>query len=194
MSCGKIKFILIIGFAIFDFSIKAENANRYNNIFVDFFGNSNVVSVNYDSRFCRSSVLGWRAGVGYSLSGFNHPNRYSFLPDYRSGVSLPVGVNALFGKYTSKFEIGAVITPSLAAFRKSVTEHNDNGDHITYDVGPTLWRGTCAFSIDIGYRLQRENGFLFRAGISPCLDMNKTCASIHMLSLLPYLSFGYTFN
>lgn len=195
MNCGKIKFILIIiGFAIIDFSIKAENANRYNNIFVDFFGNSNLVSVNYDSRFGRSAVFGWRAGVGFSQSGFYHQNRYSFLPVYRSGISLPIGVNALFGKHTSKFEIGAVITPSLAAYRESVSEHNENGGHITYDIGPTIWRKTCAFSLDLGYRLQRENGFLFRAGISPCLDVNKTCISIHMLSFLPYLSFGYTFN
>lgn len=195
MNCGKIKFILIIiGFAIIDFSIKAENANRYNNIFVDFFGNSNLVSVNYDSRFGRNAVFGWRAGVGFSRSGFYYQNRYSFLPVYRSGISLPIGVNALFGKHTSKFEIGAVITPSLAAYRESVSEHNENGGHITYDIGPTIWRKTCAFSLDLGYRLQRENGFLFRAGISPCLDVNKTCISIHMLSFLPYLSFGYTFN
>lgn len=195
MNSFTIKLLfLIVGITVFGMEMRAESDSRSQNVYIDFFGNSNVVSVNYDSRFGRSAVFGWRAGVGFSQSGFYHQNRYSFLPVYRSGVSLPIGVNALFGKHTSKFEIGAVITPSLAAYRESVSEHNENGGHITYDIGPTIWRKTCAFSLDLGYRLQRENGFLFRAGISPCLDVNKTCVSIHMLSFLPYLSFGYTFN
>lgn len=177
---------------LFEMNMRADaKIMRSHNVYVDLFGSSNIVSVNYDTRFGRSSVFGWRTGVGCSRSGFNHPDRYAFIPDYRLGISLPLGVNALFGKQTSKFEIGVGITPSLAAFWETVTEHDDKGVHTRY-VGPNIWRGSYAFGLDIGYRLQRKNGFMFRAGISPCLDVNKTCVSIHMLSLLPYLSFGYT--
>lgn len=191
MHCLKIKQIFpIIAILLLGSGTRTEAGNRQQNVYVDLFDSSNVVSINYDSRFTNTSEFGWRVGVGYSASGFNHPDRYGFFPDYRHGVSLPLGVNALFGEHIHKFEIGVGVTPSLAAFKESVTD--DFGDHLTHDVGPTLWRGACAFSIDLGYRLQRKNGFMFRAGISPCLDVNGTCVSIHMLSLLPYLSFGYT--
>lgn len=193
MDYCKIKLLfLILGILVIGIDMRADSEMRSHNVYVDLFGSSNIVSVNYDARFGGSSGFGWRAGVGYSASGFNHPNRYGFLPDYRSGISLPLGVNALLGEHVHKFEIGVGVTPSLAAFRESETD--DFGDHLTHNVGPSLWRGACAFSIDLGYRLQRKNGFMFRAGISPCLDVNGTCVSIHMLSLLPYLSFGYTFN
>lgn len=185
--CLIIIVITMMGFG----TTRTEAGNRLQNLYLGLFDSSNIVSVNYDSRISDTSAFGWRAGVGYANSHFNQPKSHRFF-DYRSGVSLPIGINALFGEHIHKFEIGVGVTPSLAAFRESVTD--DFGDHLTHDVGPTLWRGACAFSIDLGYRQQRDNGFMFRAGISPCLDVNGTCVSIHMLSLLPYLSFGYTFR
>lgn len=174
--------------------LKADSATHSHNVYVDFFGSSNIVSVNYDTRFGGSQVFGWRAGIGFSKSGFNQPDSYSFFADPRSGISMPLGVNALLGKHTSKFEIGIGITPSLASFRKSVSEHDDKGNHHTRYVGPTTWRGSCAFGIDLGYRLQRADGFMFRAGLSPCLDVSKSCIWLNILSFIPYISFGYTFR
>lgn len=190
----NIKHIILIAaiLTMMGMWMSAEAGNRQQNVYVDLFDSSNVVSVNYDSRFSNTSVFGWRIGVGYSRSGFNHPNRYAFFPDYRPGVSLPLGINALFGKHSSKFEVGVGITPSLAAFRESVTVRDEYSELI-YDVGPTSWCGACAFGIDMGYRLQRDNGFMFRIGISPYLDVNETCVSMHGLSLVPYLGFGWTF-
>lgn len=191
MNTYKVKSLcLMLGIILFGIEMRADSDIHSHNIYVDLFGSSNIISVNYDTRFGGSSVFGWRAGVGCSVSAFDH----HFFPNYQPGISLPLGVNALFGKHASKFEIGVGITPSLAAYRKSVEEHDDEGNHITRYIGPTLWRGSYALGIDLGYRLQRANGFMFRIGLSPCLDMNKWCVSIHMLSFLPYISFGYTFR
>ena len=90
--------LLLIGFVmvLLGLECSAENNRLSKNIYVDFFSSSNIVSVNYDMRFPGNAVLGWRVGVGYSRSMFDKAG--SFLGDYRYGISLPLGVNALFGQ------------------------------------------------------------------------------------------------
>ena len=49
---------------------------------------------------------------------------------------------------------------------------------------------------NIGYRYQKPKGFLFRVGISPKFDFgdkNGIDSYVGILSLIPYLSFGYSF-
>ena len=161
------------------------------NVYVDFFGSSNIVSVNYDTRFGESSVFGWHAGAGYSVSRFKGDKGWP--GNYRAGISLPLGINALWGKRASKFEVGIGATPGIYSYRDSrlvIGEHYEGNE----DFGPTSWRGSCALGLDLGYRLQRKKGFIFRVGISPCLDINSDMISINSLSLLPSLTFGYTFK
>ena len=195
MKACKVKLLfLILGIIVAGTDMRADPGIRSHDVYVQLFGSSNIVSVNYDTRFGGSTVFGWRAGIGFSLSGFNQPKTFSFFPDPRSGISMPLGVNALFGKHTGKFEIGVAITPSLASYQERVTEHDDEGNHHTRYIGPTTWHGSCAYGIDLGYRLQKAKGFMFRVGLSPCLDVNKSGICPNALSLIPYLSFGYTFR
>lgn len=199
MKSHKFKsIILIIVMAAFGIDLRAESEPRSHNVYVDFFSSSNIVSVNYDTRFPKSSVLGWRAGIGFSHSCFDGDR--GWFGNNRPGISLPLGINALFGEGKSKFELGLAITPGLYSFRDSrmVVEEREHGMYKGYeDFGPTRWRGACAVGLDLGYRLQRKSGFLFRVGISRCIDMNSDMISINVLKLLipiPYLSFGYTFK
>ncbi len=83
--------LLFIIVAAFGIEVKAESGAH--NVFVDFFGSSNIISVNYDSRFPGTSVFGWRAGVGYSESRFE--GHGGWFGNNRPGVSLPLGINAL---------------------------------------------------------------------------------------------------
>lgn len=195
MKSHKFKsIILIIVMAAFGIDLRAESEPRSHNVYVDFFSSSNIVSVNYDTRFPKSSVLGWRAGIGFSHSCFDGDG--GWLGNYRPGISLPLGINALFGEGKSKFELGLAITPGLYSFRNSREVRGENYDRHE-DFGPTTWRGACAVGLDLGYRLQRKKGFLFRVGISRYIDMNSDMISINVLKLLipiPYLSFGYTFK
>lgn len=192
MDYCKIKLLfLILGVLVIGIDMKADSEMRSHNVYVDLFDSSNIVSVNYDTRFGGSSVFGWRAGMGYSLSRFE--GYKGWLGNYREGISLPLGINALFGKRASKFEVGVGLTPGIYSYRDSrlVIGENYQGNE---DFGPESWRGSCALGLDLGYRLQRKKGFLFRAGISPCLDINSDMISFNFLSLYPYLSFGYTFK
>lgn len=196
MKSPKFKLILLlIVMAAFGIEMRAESEPRSHNVFVDFFGSSNIISVNYDTRFPGSPVFGWRAGVGYSQSKFR--GDAGWFGNYRKGISLPLGFNALFGKQASKFELGVAITPGLYSFRDSrrVFEEREHGWYEGHeDFGPTTWRGACAVGLDLGYRLQRKRGFLFRVGISRCLNINSDGIYLNLLSFIPYLSFGYSFK
>ena len=146
MKSHKFKLIiLIIVMATLGIDMKADSKPRSHNVYVDFFSSSNIVSVNYDTRFPKSSVLGWRAGVGYSHSRFRGDG--GWFGNYRPGISLPLGFNALFGDGKSKFELGLGITPGLYSFRDSrmVVEERAHGMYKGHeDFGPTKWRGACA--------------------------------------------------
>ena len=46
--------------------------------------------------------------------------------------------------------------------------------------------------LNIGYRYQRESGFMFRAGVSPSFNFGDKYELRKTPLLYPYLSFGYT--
>lgn len=164
------KKILLLFFLIITLQANArsDEHSRVNNVYVTVFESINIVSANYDTRFPGSSVFGWHAGIGYN-------------PFDSGGVSLPVGVNAILGSRASKFEIGVNATPYL------------NRDYEYID--SYKWKCGLAVGANIGYRLQRKNGFFFRAGLSPTYGLKDSLDSFGLLfiNILPYLSFGYTF-
>lgn len=185
---------MIIVILFQNLKIDAKNDNCYRNVYVDLYNGSNVFGVNFDSRFPNSSIFGWRIGVGYSQSLFPGYDHNYYCP----GISIPFGVNALLGENKNKFEVGIGVTPGIYSYqcRMYFMGGDENGNFYkgTKPCGPQSWRAGCAISIDLGYRLQRPKGFFFRAGLSPCLDINSKVISLHLWSFLPYLSFGYTFK
>lgn len=190
---GLIVTIILIVTAFCGTDARAGEVPRTQNIFVEFFGESNNISVNYDTRFTSNSAFGWRVGLGWSFSSFKCEKG----SNYRPGISLPIGVNALFGSQPNMFEVGLDISPGIYAFRESKTiieEETSVLGKYHKDYGPTKWRAGCSLSLDIGYRLQRQKGFNFRVGISPTISINSDHMFIHFMSLIPYLSFGYSFK
>lgn len=185
---------MIIVILFQNLKIEAKNDNCYRNVYIDLFNGSNVFGVNFDSRFPNSSIFGWRIGVGYSQSLFPGYG----LNNYRPGISIPFGVNALFGGNKNKFEVGIGVTPGIYSYQylMDFCGKDENGNYYCGNkaCGPQSWRAGCAISIDLGYRLQRPKGFFFRAGLSPFLNINSKVISLHLFGFLPYLSFGYTFK
>lgn len=164
---------------------------RSHNIYLDFFESSNVVSVSYDTRFPGSEVLGWHAGVGFSGA-----HLYDFL-DFHPGVSIPLGINALFGHRASKFEIGVGAASGMYFYRdKEYRYMKDDGTWVETSnfVGPTHTQFACTLGINLGYRWQRRNGFGFRIGLSPCINVSSGGTYINLFSAMPYIGFGYTFR
>lgn len=161
------------------------------NVYVELFEASNIVSVSYDTRFPDSKVFGWRAGVGFSACPYDWPI------EYWTGLSFPVGVNALFGNRASKFEIGIGVTPGIYA-RKAELEYVYWPDRDYYcswgERAVMRWYGACSFSLDLGYRLQRQSGFGMRVGLAPCMSVTSECLAPHLWSFIPYVGFGYTFR
>lgn len=54
----------IIAILLLGSGTRTEAGNRQQNVYVDLFDSSNVVSINYDSRFTNTSEFGWRVGGG----------------------------------------------------------------------------------------------------------------------------------
>lgn len=184
----------------FGFGHNAFGQGRSRCVFVDLFSSSNIVSVNYDTRFRGTDVYGWRGGIGLSMNTTGKDDFNAFLNfDYCSGISIPVGVNALYGRGASKFEVGIGINPTIILYRETRTYYltDEDGDRIgngSEHYGPTKLKPGCAFSVDLGYRLQRSNGFCFRVGISPTLEVNSYHTGANVMSVFPYVGFGYAFK
>ncbi len=171
-----------------------EECRRSHNVFVELLGANDFVSVNYDTRFPGSPIFGWRAGISFSsiqrdkLFG-SGGNSDALCP----GISVPLGVNALLGRRASKFEVGVRVSPGLYFYQNKHHYHDFNSEWSEY-YGPRRTLFGCCFGLDVGYRLQRRSGFFFRVGLSPALDVTKNFTSFHLLSIIPSLSFGYTFR
>ena len=167
----------------------------YQNIYVEFFGASNLIGISYDSRIKPGSPFGFRAGVAYAYGesrGF-----FDNVADKTSYFSVPAAFNCILGKRKSKFEVGFGINMGIFSVEDYTTVDADGYPTIfnpSYVVRETRNIFGYYFFSDIGYRYQRENGFMLRVGVSPSFSF----AGDHGVSktpvLYPYLSLGYTFG
>lgn len=184
--------IALVAMSTACFGEDAAAGGRSHNVYLNLFESSNYINVSYDTRFGNSEVMGWRVGLGYSTC---YVGDYYFK--HRPGISLPLGVNALFGHRASKFELGLGVCPGLYAFRQSkyVYDQGPDYDYSYYeDYGKTKWRGACTFSLDLGYRLQRRSGFGLRVGFSPSVSVWNSVWRLQIMSFIPYIGLGYTFR
>ena len=174
-------------------SIKIENQSfeqPTKAVYVEAFGASTMVGVNFDSRFKGNNGWGYRVGLNYAYSD------NSFLKthyDKIKGVAVPLEINYLFGKRKSKFEIGAGVS---LGYYKEKYEHlefvpDDEGYHTITTPRTEKKFGYFCF-INIGYRYQPVKGFDFRVGFTPSFNFGGN-NGIKRFGSLPYLSFGYAF-
>ncbi|MEI6764837.1 MAG: hypothetical protein WCM76_04290 [Bacteroidota bacterium] len=146
---------------------KHKNDISKNSIFVEFFGNGGLSSINYDrivlaKKFHKVSV---RGGVSFSLlSTIYNQNKRNIIDPltpiyigrkyvgdelYNSSLIVPLEVNYFFGKRYC-LEIGAGLTGDIHLIKNLY--------------GSRLY----LFTRVLGFRYQRENGgFFFRAGLVP---------------------------
>ena len=150
-------------------------------------GAHNLVGVNFDSRFKGNHGLGYRVGIGYSYGR----NDFSFFVDMKDrihGVAVPLEINYLLGKHSSKLELGVGI--SLGYYREQVDVAYPDGSSGTSHMREVVKQfGYFTFG-NIGYRLQTKRGFMFRVGWAPSINFNDKHCLQRTLSV-SYISFGW---
>ncbi|MCR5470271.1 MAG: hypothetical protein K6F22_04950 [Prevotella sp.] len=189
------KTLLILCVAVAQSAMAQQVENTQKSMYLELFGASNMVGVNYDSRFKPNSPWGYRVGLGYTYS-----KNYGLLSGSNSirGVDVPIEANYLLGKKRSKLELGLGVNLGYYKEKYDTWDLKEIGkeDGITYyesiykgEDSRSLWGYYC-FS-NIGYRYQPSHGFQFRAGISPSFNLGGKHAVSK--SVFPYISFGYVF-
>ena len=165
---------------------------------LELFGAQNTVGINYDSRFKGNHGLGYRVGVGY---GYSETSTIASSSYALQGIAVPIEINYLFGKDRHKLELG--LGTSLGYYYEKC--------HVLTTVGPApgdvsggppyfgyadyykkVTHNTFGYFVfgNIGYRLQTNRGFLFRAGFTPSFNFGDQYG-IHRKWYYPYVSFGW---
>lgn len=195
---------LVVLLFIFMFSLPNISAQekKTNNIFLEIGGASNGIGVSYDTRVKKGSKFGYRVGLSFSFRqsstnaifmGFGE------YPSYReTAISAPLGVNYLIGNKRHRLELGLGANLGIYNIHLKYSEYTtpagygDNFYLLTNTRSETKKVfGYFMFS-NIGYRYQREKGFMFRTGISPSFSFGDS-HGLKGLLFAPYMSFGYTF-
>ena len=164
---------------------------------LELFGAQNTVGINYDSRFKGNHGLGCRVGVGY---GYSETSTIASSSYALQGIAVPIEINYLFGQGRHKLELG--MGTSLGYYYEKC--------HVLTTVGPPpgdvggppyfgyadyykkVTHNTFGYFMfgNIGYRLQTNRGFLFRAGFTPSFNFGDQYG-IHRKWYYPYVSFGW---
>lgn len=165
---------------------------------LELFGAQNTVGINYDSRFKGNHGLGYRVGVGY---GYSETSTIASSSYALQGIAVPIEINYLFGQGRHKLELG--LGTSLGYYYEKC--------HVLTTVGPApgdvsggppyfgyadyykkVTHNSFGYFVfgNIGYRLQTNRGFLFRAGFTPSFNFGDQYG-IHRKWYYPYVSFGW---
>jgi hypothetical protein len=132
-------------------------------VFLEFGGNGLGFSVNYDARFTKiEKGPGFRAGVGV-FPGLNIGNNGSSIFSWPTILSIPVGVNYLFGKAPNYFEAGLGTTYFYA-----------KGHFTFFFLGTDGTLRQFVFIPSAGYRFAKPGkAFQGRVCISPYIIKNR---------------------
>ncbi|MDE6392963.1 MAG: hypothetical protein K2L59_06830 [Muribaculaceae bacterium] len=172
-------------------SLRPESATA-KNIYAEFLGPSNIFGISFDSRFRPKSAFGFRAGISTGIGGslfLFEKNKNNFA------IGIPLEINGIFGKGRNKFEAGIGTNLGLITRRKYTLSVDD---HITDGLNDWHMRKTTSsyfyyfMFANIGYRLQKENGFMLRAGLTPTFTFGGTGHMKLFPFILPYIALGYT--
>ena len=171
-------------------SVCAHAQQRVRSVSVELLGAQNTVGVNYDSRFKGNSGWGYRVGIG-----FGYGDNSSFLEQNIKGVGVPLELNYLLGRNRHKLELG--MGTSLGVYHVKETNGyvyptpDDEVQGVKFYTSQHNQFGYHVFG-DIGYRYQRENGFLFRVGFSPSFNFGDKYG-LSKSFFYPYIGFGWSF-
>ena len=110
---------------------------------------------------------------------------------------MPLEFNCILGKRRSKFEAGTGINMGLYSIKETYWVNSEGNVSIIEPVTQIVEsRNTFGYYIflNIGYRYQRESGFMIRASVSTTFNYGDKFELRKTPLLYPYLSFGYTFK
>ena len=186
------KILVALNLLALSASMGAQNKTR--SVSVELLGAQNMVGVNYDNRLKGNSGLGYRVGLGFGYGD----NSYLFDQNIK-GVGVPMELNYLLGKKSHKLEVG--FGASLGIYHVKETTwyyYNDyqpalpgtEGNDEKYTSTSNRF-GYFMFG-DIGYRYQRDNGFMFRVGISPSFNFGDKYG-LKKSAFYPYIGLGWSF-
>jgi hypothetical protein len=191
----SLKTLLIVLLAASQTTMAQQDESTQKSLYAELLGASNLIGVNYDSRFKPNSPWGYRVGLGYTYS--KNYNMFSGSNSLK-GVDVPLEANYLLGKKRSKLELGLGLNLGYYTEKydvwtlKKVSEEDGIPYYTTEYAGEdshSTW-GYYFFG-NIGYRYQPSHGFQFRVGISPSFNLGGKHAVSK--SIFPYISFGYVF-
>ncbi|WP_411273762.1 hypothetical protein, partial [Daejeonella sp.] len=128
--------------------------------FIEFGGAGGALSAQIDQRFSvdRNDGLGYRVGLG----------------NYNDVISVPIGMNYIFGKKRSGLELGLGLTTYFDLKKDDNFFNNEN----SVGLSPLF---------TVGYRLQSYNGFMLRLNSSAIYDFDVN----YIFPFFPGLSVGY---
>ena len=161
----------------------SSKTETFNKTFIAELGGPGVLfSANFDSRFKATERLGW----GYRIGAGYFPGDYRVYTTTSSGtyynyrtkttLSIPLGVNYLFGKANSDkmFEVGA----GLTLFSRKVDLFDD------YSYGDEYKESNIIGHFSFMYRKQPiDGGYSWRIGFTPIVGTNGNVAFSAALGL-----------
>ncbi len=164
---------------------------RVQSISGELLGAQNMIGLNYDSRLKGNSGLGYRVGLGFG-SGDNS----GLIGQNIKGVGVPIELNYLLGKKNHKLEFGFGaslgiyhVKETLWYYHQPVTPETEGHDEQYTSTSNRF--GYFMFG-DIGYRYQRDNGFMFRVGVSPSFNFGDKYG-LKKSAFYPYIGLGWSF-
>lgn len=164
---------------------------KVRSVSLELLGAQNLAGINYDSRFKGNSGLGYRVGIG-----FGYGNSSYWINQDIKGVGVPIELNYLLGKRHHKLEVGFGTSMGLYHVKETVwlyyqpTTPEDEGHEEKITTSDNRF-GYFMFG-DIGYRYQRDNGFMFRVGFSPSFNFGDKYG-LHKTTFFPYIGLGWSF-
>lgn len=119
-----------------------------------------MIGVSYDTRIkpgSLSATVAWKHPI-FMVMNYNSNEGHGF--------SVPLEFNCILGKRRSKFEAGTGINMGLYSIKETYWVNSEGNVSIIEPVTQIVEsRNTFGYYIflNIGYRYQRESGFMFRA-------------------------------
>ena len=176
------------------------------NLYGQLGGTATGLGIGFDSRFKTGGVLGYSVGVAFTNISWKNDydyrgpyDGYSFWHVDSKGITIPLEINAILGKRTSKFEIGLGATAYLinrdeikdSSELVYIDEETGEYDFKEFFEHKEGFRPNIVGSLSIGYRLQRKSGFFMKIGLSFIIADMKF-SPLDGLLPFPNLCFGYT--
>ena len=202
-------FALFLGLHTAAMAQESNGLEKNKSVYLELLGPSNLVGINYDARFNNHTRFGWRAGLSFAYG--KNSGLFEQGSDVR-GYVVPLEVNYLVGRQKNNLELGLgtglgiynvhetrgeVVNGPASSLTAEQQKHvigeykTDNGTQTLLAYRESRNTFGYYFFGNIGYRHVSNNGFLFRAGITPAFTFSKDASK--KVNFRPYVAFGWAF-